>query len=85
MNIFTVVVRIGAKLLFKIFPLKQRVLISSYKGTKQADSPLQIFTYLKEKYPQIDIIWLGKKQGCDDIPYLKYESIGECFIEQHQK
>lgn len=85
MNIFTVVVRIGAKLLFKIFPLKQRVLISSYKGTKQADSPLQIFTYLKEKYPQIDIIWLGKKQGCDDIPYLKYESIRGMFYRATSK
>ena len=83
MNIDTIVCR-GVNLLFKIFPLKERILISSYEGAKQTDSPLEICKYIRNKYPETKIVWLGNK-GNIDIKYIKYKSIMGSFYRATSK
>ncbi len=80
----TKIIRIGAKLLFKCFPLKKRILMLSYEGTKQADSPMQIYKYIKNMYPEIEIVWLLNKT-IDGIISVKYDSLKALFYRATSK
>ena len=75
---------LGVNLVFKIFPLKRRILISSYEGMKQVDSPFQIYMYIKNKYPEIPVVWYGNKQK-DGKPCIKYNSVKGLFYRATSK
>lgn len=55
-------IRAGVQFIFKLFPLKNRILITTYCGMQKSDSPVQIYKYMKKEYPKADIIFLWNKR-----------------------
>lgn len=55
-------IRAGVQLVFKLLPLKNRILITTYCGKQKSDSPIQIYKYLKKEYPETDLVFLWNKR-----------------------
>ncbi len=64
---------------FKIFPLKKRVIFSSFSGRQYSDSPKAISDYILENYPDIEVVWafINPKDFLVDsrIIKVKYKSL----------
>ncbi len=67
------VIRTGIMFLFKLFPLKKRVFFSSFGGRQKSDSPLQIYRYMKKKYPETEVIFHWKRRKGDPIYFICYK------------
>ena len=44
-------------LIFNLFPIKKRVIFSSFSGRQYSDSPKAISDYILENYPDIKVVW----------------------------
>ena len=66
-------------LIFRIFPLKKRIIFSSFSGRQYSDSPKAISDYILEKYPDIEVVWafINPKDFVTDerITKVKYKSL----------
>lgn len=66
-------------ILFRIFPLKKRVIFSSFSGRQYSDSPKAISDYILENYPEIEVVWafINPKDFLVDskIIKVKYKSL----------
>ena len=60
-------IRAGVQLAFKLLPLKNRILITTYCGKQKSDSPIQIYKYLKKEYPETDLVFLWNKRKTHPI------------------
>ena len=49
---------------FRIFPLKNKVVATTMRGRKYADNPKFILEELHRLHPEIDLVWLVGR-GCD--------------------
>ena len=71
-------------LVFRIFPLKKRVIFSSFSGRQYSDSPRAISDYILENCPDIEIVWAflePDKFAFDNkaIKKVKYKSLGYIY------
>lgn len=67
------ILRTGIMFLFKMFPLKNRVFFSSFGGKQKSDSPLQIYRYMKRKYPEAEVIFHWKQRNGDPVYFIYYK------------
>lgn len=74
------IIRTGIMFLFKLFPLKNRAFFSSFGGNQKSDSPLQIYRYMKRKYPETEVIFHWNQRKGDPI-YLIYCKIKFLFLQ----
>jgi len=71
-------------LIFRIFPLKKRVIFSSFSGRQYSDSPRAISDYILENCPDIEIIWAFLEPdkfvlNNKEIKKVKYKSLGYIY------
>lgn len=70
-------------LIFRICPLQNKVVFSSFSGKRYGDNPKIISLRLKKEYPNIKQIWLYKNEKFedmeDDIIQKKWSSIGMIY------
>ena len=67
-------------LVFRIFPLKKRIIFSSFSGRQYSDSPKSISDYICKNYPDVEVVWAflnPNKVTVDNkvIKKVKYKSL----------
>lgn len=67
-------------LVFRIFPLKNRIIFSSFSGRQYSDSPKSISDYICKNYPDVKVVWAFLKPNeimVDNrsIKKVKYKSL----------
>ena len=69
--------------LFRIYPITNKVVFSSFSGKRYGDNPKIISEMLYEKYPEIKQVWLYKKNRFKDVPEAviqkKWSSLGMIY------
>lgn len=78
------ILRMGIRLVFKIFPIKNRILITTYCGMQKADSPIQIYKYMKSTYPDIDIVFLWNRNKKNPV-FSKFYTLKFLFYKATSK
>ena len=62
-------------LFFRVFPLKKRILFSSFSGRQYSDSPKSISDYICENYPDVKIVWAFINPDKVDIQNKKIKKV----------
>ena len=64
---------------FRIFPLKKRIIFSSFSGRQYSDSPKAISDYILENFPETEVVWafINPKdfKVSEKIKKVKYKSL----------
>ena len=67
-------------LLFRPFPLKDKVVACTFSGKKFGDNPQYIFETLHTLYPEIDLVWIKDNRYHYQVP--DYVRCVDCPIER---
>ena len=92
-KLFIAVFHLVCRIIYKVsgfFVKKDRIYFESFHGKQFSDSPRSIYTYMKEHYPEYELVW-GVKKGYEllfmenDVEYVQRLSLKGMFMMASSK